>query len=331
MEAEFVKAWLDSFATSEEILSEPAVEEPWLIRGLLRPGTYGIVFGREGGGKSRLLYQLAKSFHDGSPWCGFDVPGRGNVIFVEADMSPTESRSILEDAYEDGFHAPNSIWPTRYGFLDVLTPEGEQILDGLQDRFDPALVVVDTATDVFTPASGDINTPVRDAIRAFRVAFPYAGILFVLHERKASQFLQAKGVEDEDAHLGAGEWPRKASCSLRLKGINETHAKLQVRKTRDVVPFRNLILERTNNGFFTVDTTRLTPEQALAIYPAIEGLVEPEVRTVRGISKAIEAATDGSVKAEAVRKAFQRAKKKKVVFAWEVGTPPESENGLDEA
>lgn len=316
----YVDEWLASFASTDEILARPDEEEDWLIRGLLRPTTYMIVFGKEGLGKSRILYQLAKSFSDGAPWLGFEVCARGNVLFLEADMAPKESKAIIRDGHAAGFHAPNAFFPTQFGFIDVLQHDGAEVLRGLQERLNPRVVVVDTATDVFTSGSGDnINEPIRDAVRAFRVAFPNAGIIFVLHERKTSQFLQAKGVEDEDAALGGGEWGRKASGVLRLKGKNETQVEVQVRKTRDVVPFRAITLTRDDFGFFHIARENMSCDHALALWPNLPNLKMPSEVSISSVCRSIEDASEGKLKLDALRKSYQRAKRKKVFFPWEKG------------
>lgn len=319
----YVSSWLDSFAPVTEIAKEPDETEEWIVKGLLRSGTYMIVYGREGRGKSRIIYQLAAAIADGSSWFGCDIEDTGSVVFLQADMAPKESKAIIRAADKIGLLRPNIFFPRVFGTIDVLTPDGAKVLEGIKERFSPKVVVIDTATDVFEPKKrhGDdaANGPIRECIRAFRLAFPDAGLIFVLHERKTSQFLQAKGMEDEDSALGGGEWTRKAASVVRLKGINETHAELQIRKTRDKRPFTKLTLRRNAQGFFEIERETLKPQQALLMWPHLDGTTwggELPV-TVSGVCRSIEKATKGQVSFDAARKAYHRAKESEVEFGWE--------------
>jgi hypothetical protein len=319
----YVSSWIESFAPVTDIIKEPDEDEDWIVKWLLRPGTYMVVYGREGRGKSRIIYQLAAAIADSSSWFGCDVEDTGNVIFLQADMAPKESKAIIKSAAKMGLLRPNIFFPRVFGTIDVLTPEGKRVLEGIRERFEPKVIVIDTATDVFESKGhhkdDSANGPIRECIRVFRTIFPNAGLIFVLHERKTSQYLQAKGVEDEDSALGGGEWTRKAASVVRLKGINETHAELQIRKTRDKRPFTKLSLRRNSQGFFEIEPSELKPQQALLMWPHLDGIVWDGVLpvTVSGVCKSLEETTKGAVKFDALRKAYGRAKERDVEFGWE--------------
>lgn len=317
----YVTSWIDSFAPVTSIINEPDEQEDWIIKWLLRAGTYMIVYGREGRGKSRILYQLAVAIADRSSWFGCDIEDTGNVIFLQADMAPKESKAIIKAAAKADLLRDSIFFPRTFGVINVLTPEGLEVLQGIQERFRPKVVVIDTATDVFEASAqqtnAEANKPIRECIRAFRTVFPEAGLVFVLHERKTSQFLQAKGLEDEDSALGGGEWTRKAASVVRLKGVNETHAELQIRKTRDKKPFTKMTLARTPQGFFEAEMADLSPQQALFLWPRIRGANPSIPVTVSGVCRDIESATEGKIKMDALRKTYQRAKDSEVEFGWE--------------
>jgi hypothetical protein len=316
MDKETLKTWIDSFVRAEDLIALREEEPDWLLRGLLLPGTYMIVFGKEGLGKSRLVYQLAHAFQTGEAWFGLEICKTGRVLYLEADMSPEQSAALVRDATASGMEGGDIVFPSAYGSLNVLEPMGEQGLALLQERFNPMIVVVDTATDVFDGDEG--NEAAKQAIRAFRQAFENAGLVFILHERKKSQFLQAKGIEDEDAYLGAGEWSRKASGVVRLQGVNEQLARLAIRKTRDIVPWKSLQVVRNSHGFF--ETHMGSPQnakEALHLWPNFPGVNgDRGVTTISGVCRSIEKGTEGRFKADTVRRAFQRAREEGIRFHW---------------
>lgn len=317
MDKETLKTWIDSFVSAEDLIAEMADQEPdWLLRGLLLPGTYMIVFGKEGLGKSRLVYQLAHAFQTGDAWFGLEVCQTGRVLYLEADMSPEQSAVLVRDAAAAGMTGGDIIFPSVYGTLNVLEPMGEQALALLQERFNPKIVVVDTATDVFDGDEG--NEAAKQAIRAFRSCFENAGIIFILHERKKSQFLQAKGIDDEDAYLGAGEWSRKASGVVRLQGVNEQLAQINIRKTRDLVPWKKLQVARNGHGFFEAHIgSPQNAKEALHLWPNFPGVNgDRKASTISAVCRSIEKATEGRFKADTVRRAFQRAQEEGIRFHW---------------
>lgn len=318
---DYVDSWVNSFAPVTEIINAPDEQEDWIVKYLLRPGTYMIVYGREGRGKSRILYQLGAAIADGGTWFGCAVEDRGNVVFLQADMAPKESKAIIKAASKMNLLRDNIFFPTTFGILDVLTPEGQDVLLGIKERLDPKVLIIDTATDVYEPKmrhkDDTVNAPVRECVRTFRAIFPDAGLIFVLHERKSSQFLQAKGVEDEDSALGGGEWTRKAASVVRLKGLNDVHAELQIRKTRDRKPYAKLKIRRNSFGFFEPEVEDLDALQALVIWPGIASLVVPDRVNVSSVARSIEEASGGRLKAESVRRAYQRAKDSETEFGWE--------------
>jgi len=95
-----IKEWLEAFALDEELREMEFKEENWLIKDLLVPGSYMVIYGKEGSGKSRLTYQLAQAFQTGEPWFGLNIGQTGTVLYLEMDMAPMESSIMVKDAWE---------------------------------------------------------------------------------------------------------------------------------------------------------------------------------------------------------------------------------------
>jgi hypothetical protein len=316
------KEWLESFVTVDELVKTTG-EPEWLLEEVLLPNTTAILYGKEGKGKSRLMYQLAHSIQTGDPFFGIKVCKTGPVLMLQADMSPEQNAIAGEWAMKVGLKTDEIYTPGEYGFINVLEADGKQALEVLADQIEPVLVIVDTATDVYDEPGQDgpsLNDVVKRVVRTFRKAFPGAAILFVLHERKKSQYLQAKGGTDTDAALGGGEWTRKASGVFRLVEINEYFAELYLEKARGVKPWECIKLRRGEGGFFHTDLGNIKDvRQALAVWPQLIG-VDPEeakkVTSISGVCRSISEASNGALKVDALRKAYQRAVDRNTRFAW---------------
>jgi len=323
-----LKAWLDSFGPAEELREMEFTDEDWLIRDMLVAGSYMVVYGKEGAGKSRLMYQLAHCFQTGEPWFGLQIPQTGTVLYLEMDMSPMESGVLLRDAYEVGFtEDSNIIFPKRRGLLDVFKKPGKDALEDLRDRFNPLIVMVDTITDVYeTLGKGEnVNDEIKRVISPFRSVFEDSGNIFMLHERRLSQYLQSKGYQDKDAMLGGGETARKASSVIQIQKPNERVRDITIHKSRQSKPFETLrvFTSEEERGFCHVDLKAVdNSRQALALWPNIAGLDPEEVAeatSVRAVCRSIEKFSGGTLKENTIRQAYKRAKKNGVTFFWERG------------
>lgn len=316
------KEWLESFVTVDELV-ETAGEPEWLLEEVLLPNTTAILYGKEGKGKSRLMYQLAHSIQTGEPFFGIKVCKTGPVLMLQADMSPEQNALAGACAIRAGFKTDQIYTPSEYGFINVLEADGKQALTVLAEQIKPVLVIVDTATDVYDEpgeSGPSLNDVVKKVVRTFRKAFPGAAILFVLHERKKSQYLQAKGGTDSDAALGGGEWTRKASGVFRLVHINQFFAELYLEKARGVKPWECIKLRRGEGGFFFSDVGDIKDiNQALAVWPQLIGVDQEEakkVTSISGVCRSISEASNGVLKVDALRKAYQRAVDRNTKFAW---------------
>jgi len=323
-----LKGWLDSFGPAEELRTMEFTEEDWLIKDMLVAGSYMVVYGKEGAGKSRLMYQLAHCFQTGEPWFGLQIPQTGTVLYLEMDMSPLESGVLLRDAYEVGFtEDSNIIFPKRRGLLDVMKKPGIDALEELKERFEPLIVMIDTITDVYESLGKgeNVNDEIKRVISPFRSIFEDSGNIFMLHERRLSQYLQSKDYKDKDAMLGGGETARKASSVIQIEKPSECIRDITIHKSRQRKPFEKLrvFTSEEERGFCHVDLKAVdNSRQALALWPHIKGLDPEEVEeatSIRAVCRSIESFSGGKLKEDTVKQAYYRAKKAGVTFLWERG------------
>ncbi len=323
---EELEAWVESFKPATELRKMEFKDEDWLIKDMLVKGSYMVVYGKEGAGKSRLVYQLANCFQTGEPWFGLEIGQTGTVLYLEMDMSPLESNVLVRDAYEVGFtQDQNIIFPQKRGVIDVLKATDVVALEALRERFDPLIVIVDTLTDVYESrgAKEDINAEIRKAIEPFRTVFDDSGNIFMLHERRKGQYLIAKEIKDTDAMLGGGETARKASSVIQIVKTNEVMREIIIHKSRQKKPFTELrvFTSPEAKGFCRVNAAYVkTPKQALALWPRIVGMdpkLVNEATSLNSVYRSIQDCSGGALKFDAIKKAYQRAKNDNVEFYWE--------------
>lgn len=325
--ASYYRNWAASFIPASDFIAQTTVAQPWIIRGIVRPGTYTHCFGYQGTGKSRLWWQIGYAIAAGlDSVLGFEVCEHGPVLFLECDMAPEETRALILDAEQEGLVHPDLIVPSEFGVLDVRTPAGQDFLHHLNGTFRPVLVIVDTVSDVYTRRDlENVNDSIRDVRRVFRVAFPQAGISFQNHVRKASNRGGETGEHESDDALGGGDWARHAVSDLKLGRVSGTHeqVKLKLLKTRGPLLFDEKTLARTEHGFFAeqVNTAAWSADEALVRWPKIPNLkTDPgSCRSLAAVFRAIHEAIP-HVTPDALKKARRRRHDRGETYVWERGT-----------
>lgn len=134
--------------------------KPWVIPGCLRTNEVVCWTGAEGGGKSLLLRQIGVCTSCGvHPFTGLgvgiDAPQR--VLFVDLqedvfDMADelAKLRRIAEGRYMQGMYRAVS----RPEGLDLLSPRGVRIMEGLLDEHHPSLVLMGPVVKMYRAPDG---------------------------------------------------------------------------------------------------------------------------------------------------------------------------------
>lgn len=146
-----------------EIMNEEVKEEEW-INSIICEGTFNIIFGLGGVGKSRIAYEMAFSICAGEQFLYFSPNGKHKVLYVDGEMTAFEIKTRIEDLAvrhnEADFPSENfKIIKT----MDLLDKEQEE-LDLFQDkhrkRLDEAIeesdiIFLDNLGSLTIPPSGD--------------------------------------------------------------------------------------------------------------------------------------------------------------------------------
>ena len=229
---------------------------PVLIEGILTPGGLLHLFGKEGRGKSRLLWQVCCAWARGEPCFGMTPLRPLAIHYIQADMPQWGMGRIIRDARSLGVPTPEKgLWVTEVGPDEDFYIHSPVVRDYLSE-FTLAnaidLTVIDTIDDTHVFDALEQGSTLQ-VIRAWRKATPQSALLYVRHERKPAAHSQD---DDDDtssaASFGSMAWSKKTDTNIRLIA-GKQQGKLLFPKCRVGAPRPTLDLARTNFGFFAED------------------------------------------------------------------------------
>jgi len=316
------------FITSQEYYAAVQGKIDWVIEPFCVRGSLLMLYGRQGAGKSTLAYQLAHSLASGTPWLGFPVHRTGPVFYLTLDMPKAEYGRLLERVQNSGLDLRSDILPSHpeLAHFNIRVRDDRKQLQAAIQAVQPVAVIVDTIAKAYTPsASNDINQEVRDVLGKFREVTGDAVLVYLMHERKKSQFKKLDDhEEDEDAFSGPAAWEQDATTSLRLLDGNG-HYRLKAGKTRlDLPGFNVLPLARgpqTKGGLFSASADY---QQQLMFWPRFVPLAERfEPSNITDVL--LDVAERSGASLDAVKQHFYRQKKAGVEFAWSTRLKSEKE------
>ena len=201
----------------------PAPPRRWIVPDWISRGVVTGLYGDGGVGKSLLAQQLATSVALGLPWLGLDtVPGRAVAVFCEDEADELHRR-------QQAINATLGVEPANLENLRLLSRLGDDNtlfafdgdrghttpffdrLDATCRAFKPALLILDTAADLFGGNEND-----RPKVRAFigaclgRLARDHqAAVLLCAHP-------SAAGLRDGSGTGGSTAWNNTLRARLYL-------------------------------------------------------------------------------------------------------------------
>ncbi len=217
--------------TIGEILSLPDPE--WLVRNLLIKGSFAVLFGPPGVGKSFLALSWAFAVAAAKPWHGRNVNG-GPVAYIAAEGFGGLKQRIAALLNHEGYGVDA---PCKFRDRPIDLVDSDQVAAFIYDIRksvgQPALIIIDTLARGFV--GGDENSA-RDmglfihGVEAVKRATG-AAVLVVHHTGKNER----SGARGSSALMGAAD--TMISCGGEL-GILE----LTCEKQKDAEPFKKFTL-----------------------------------------------------------------------------------------
>ena len=148
--------------------TDPIVE--WLIPDLLPHGTIVQYAGDPGVGKSFFAYNLAMSVATQTPFLGFVPSSVQPVLYCDVENSVPDRNKYLRQVWR-GLCKPDlelvkeNFWTSHF---ELGNNNWDEVLRSLVSAYNPALVVIDTATPCFSIEDENNNSEASKVIRKLR-------------------------------------------------------------------------------------------------------------------------------------------------------------------
>lgn len=161
----------------------------WLVKNILLPGTYGIIYSAPGVGKTRLSVQLAGDLALGKPFIGHEVDRPCKVLFLSLEMGDFPLQMFTndiwdkEDAYQMG---ENLVFLAEGSSLSLDKAADQEVVYGLIRKYKPDVVMIDS---IQAAVSADVssNVEIKEFFKFLKKCSKNFGCAFWLihHARKA--------------------------------------------------------------------------------------------------------------------------------------------------
>ena len=301
-------------------LSQTKKPDQWVLSNLLATGTEMHLFGEEGGGKSRVAWQLAHAVATGNSWLSvFEIHQTGKVMFIECDMDRSEVDLLLDDVNAADLNHPDIILPEERPDIDILTFDNDcSYLVEAYNEIKPVLVVIDTVNE--SGVEENTNKETTHYLRRIRRMFPDAARLILNHEKKKGTSQDGAVLpSNQQSYLG-GAWPRKTRTTMQLVTTkndqgNPYTARLRITKQRGRPVINKVELTQCQvTGFWK---PKMDIPLALTHFPyciPVSNGRSSECRTMADVCRAIGETFDW--RPDTVRQAYDRAIKSGVEYPW---------------
>ena len=219
------------FHTVDDVLNFPDPE--WLIKDMIAKGTFVVLYGPAGAGKSFLALSWAFAVAAGRSWLDYPVT-HGPALYIAAEGGFGLKLRIAAQLQRSQFPAGLPIRFMTEPVQIVHAKPGEGLLHAIRKEFDqPALIIIDTLARCFT--GGDENSAKDmgifvDAVEQLKRETG-ATILVVHHAGKNV----SSGARGSSALIGA------ADTMIKCEGEGG-YFSVDCEKQRDAEPFEKISL-----------------------------------------------------------------------------------------
>jgi len=200
----------------------------WLIQPWIAKGDIALLAGSAGVGKSTLAASMAISLAAGAPWLSYPTH-ETPVLYVDEEAGEEEIARLFLRL--NGSHIPNLHLTSGSG-LQLGSPESLQKLETAIEEKQPGLVILDTATHLFSQADENNAAEIAAHFRhLFRLRDLYGTSFLILHHLRKPP---PQGfTELIDRVRGSTSFTTQASTILALTTFTQgQYADLQVVKRR---------------------------------------------------------------------------------------------------
>jgi hypothetical protein len=308
--------------TIKDFYKKFSSEREWLIEPICCPGSSIMIYGRQGVGKTTLMWQMAHALASGEPWLGLPVHKRGPVLFLELDMPDIEFTFLQERAEKSGCrleHEIDVIEMSPYETFNVFDDKDLAFLRERIEEIQPIAVFVDTIDDGHEAPKemlGDVNRLAKTVVNKFRFLLTRGLTVYSKHERKEPAFRGAGAgspMDDKDSFTGGSGWERKVASSFRVYETKDGEVYLLQNKHR-LAPkiFGRNELRKDENGLFSLKEPHPTLLMTYPYWIPEDERIKP--KTLKEVFEDI--AERSGVPFATIKQCYYRKTEKGMVFEW---------------
>lgn len=219
--------------THRELQGKTYLEPSFIIDPYIPTGGSIFLWGNTSIGKSPLTWHMVMAAATGQGF--FGLPSReSRVLYLEMDTPEISVVPRLQKlrppvGAEDWMDRVAWVFDEHFTVPAILAGKSDTTsrLEELREKYDPQLVVVNTARKVHQLDDKDSKTPSM-VYNYFKLIFPGAAALFVHHERKRSTNPDAHELPEE-SFSGSKAWANDAQVGIHLMPYKGKQGKSNLR------------------------------------------------------------------------------------------------------
>lgn len=241
---------------ASEVDASIALEDDYLIDGIVRPGRLLVLAAAEGVGKSRARMELAMRLATGhgALFDHYRIPARARVLTIDVENGDEEEIRREEETRERlglDRSALTDYYRVSLDGLSLIDPHDQAYAMSAIGMVRPSLVVLDTGSSMVGEEWGE---PLKDSMRFLRLVSRnyHCALVVCVHLTKPSR--QARPTKEPAQHGTQlsdvmGQWTRQADSVALMADAGADRVRFAMRKR---VPPSELILDKTDGTFHAV-------------------------------------------------------------------------------
>ena len=191
-----------------DIVLAPLTDPLWLVKNMFPRGSFVVLAGEHGTGKSSLLYNLAISVALEKPFLGHETKAT-DILYLDEENGKPDAVRYWQWAWR-GLHCPDpQYWASRIRFesFSLSNQWVKQVREFVQQEPCPGLIVVDTATPALRITDENDNGEASQKILELRAIQALANndttMIVLKHEKTRDDKSHRRTVRGAKAWLGA--------------------------------------------------------------------------------------------------------------------------------
>ena len=194
-----------------DIVLAPVTDPRWLVKDMIPRGSFVVLAGEHGTGKSSLLYHLCLCAPLGKPFLGHQTFPT-DILYLDEENGKPDATRYWQWTWR-GLGCPDpQLWAPRIRFENfslASTTWARQVREYVQESPRPGLIVIDTATPALRIIDENDNAEASQRILELRsiqtLADNETSVIVLKHEKTRDDVSHRRTVRGAKAWLGAAD------------------------------------------------------------------------------------------------------------------------------